>query len=87
MSVHTAVTGPLKEMQEGRLGEGCRPNADTYNAITQVRIALHCVRPAALQSEMMLTIGPRCWWLAGMYLGLEEGWGQCSGGDFAGGQG
>ena len=36
MSVHTAISGPLKEMQEGRLGIGCRPNADTYNAITQV---------------------------------------------------
>ncbi|CAL8467194.1 g6730 [Coccomyxa elongata] len=35
VSVHTAMSGPLKEMQEGRLGEGCRPNADTYNAITQ----------------------------------------------------
>ena len=36
VSVHTAISGPMKEMQEGRLGVGCRPNADTYNAITQV---------------------------------------------------
>jgi hypothetical protein len=39
VSVHTAISGPLKEMQEGRLGVGCRPNADTYNAITQVQNA------------------------------------------------
>ena len=39
VSVHTAISGPMKEMQEGRLGIGCRPNADTYNAITQVD---HC---------------------------------------------
>ena len=39
VSVHTAISGPMKEMQEGRLGIGCRPNADTYNAITQVG---HC---------------------------------------------
>lgn len=38
VSVHTAMSGPLKEMQEGRLGVGCRPNADTYNAITMVRL-------------------------------------------------
>ena len=36
MSVHTAIGGPLKEMQQGRLGVGCRPNADTYNCIIMV---------------------------------------------------
>ena len=37
VSVHTAIGGPLKEMQQGRLGVGCRPNADTYNCIIMVR--------------------------------------------------
>ena len=37
VSVHTAINGPLKEMQQGRLGVGCRPNADTYNCIIMVR--------------------------------------------------
>ena len=37
VSVHTAINGPLKEMQQGRLGVGCRPNADSYNCIIMVR--------------------------------------------------
>lgn len=37
VSVHTAVNGPLKEMQQGRLGVGCRPNTDSYNCIIMVR--------------------------------------------------
>ena len=40
VSAHTAINGPLKEMQQGRLGEGCRPNADSYNCIIMVRSML-----------------------------------------------
>ncbi len=40
VSAHTAINGPLKEMQQGRLGVGCRPNADSYNCIIMVRSML-----------------------------------------------
>jgi len=40
VSVNTAINGPLKEMQQGRLGVGCRPNADSYNCIIMVRLPM-----------------------------------------------
>ena len=41
VAVHTAINGPLKEMQQG-----CRPNADSYNCIIMVR-------PCALPHSML----------------------------------
>lgn len=48
VSVHTAVNGPLKEMQEGRLGVGCRPNTDSYNCIIMARPATHAPVPSPM---------------------------------------